>query len=287
MSLVHRTARLGLVALLATAWVGCGDDDAFSDDDDDGADDGTTIDAGDGDEIDAGEPDAAPSPDAAPTPDAATFDAAPPDGGGIDASLPPDAGEIDAGTPDAGPPDAGPVDAGTPDAGTPDAGPPDAAPPDDLDGEFLLGIVAGIFPDAPIRFITTVDFTPSGGGGTAGTADFSFQAINAAVCVPGQGGFPVNAPPLVANDVPINADGTFTIEFIGQTLPGPSNPVPVTGIQCTDLTANITVNGTIVSADVTCGTVETPLLPLTFGAIRIPPGTIGDANLPPPLTACP
>ena len=32
---------------------------------------------------------------------------------------------------------------------------------------------------------------------------------------------------------------------------------------------------------------ETLMLAGTFGAIRIPPGTVGDDNLPAPVVACP
>jgi hypothetical protein len=290
MSLVHRTAFLALSALLAVASGACGDDDALSDDG--GADDdGTRADAGGGGgESDAGggNGDAAPplpdggKPDGGGDTDGGTR----PDGGDADGGTP-DAAPGDAGTPDAGQPDAAPPDAAPPDGAPPDAAPPDAALPDPQDGEFLLSVAVELFPNNPIRFITTVEFTQVGEGGTA---DFTFQPIIAPNCVPETSGFPVGTPVTVTG-IPIAADGTFNIDLVGATLPGPANPIPLPGIQCTELTGNVSVTGAIVNPDLSCGDAEvtagTITIPGSFGAIRIVPGTVGDDNLPAPVSACP
>ncbi len=136
-------------------------------------------------------------------------------------------------------------------------------------------------PNDPIRFIATVDFT---GAGEGGTADFSFQPLIAADCVADMGGLPVGEP-FASNGVPVGADGTFQMTLNG-TLPADANPVPA--LQCQELAAEIEVTGQIISADLSCGTVVVlGTIMGTFGAIRIPPGTVGDENLPAPLTACP
>lgn len=287
MEAVMSPARAALVALsvsLATSAFGCGDDDAQPDD---GDDQGTVADASTGDPDggdgaapdagrgkadaapgdgggDGGEPDAGGgAPDGGGDPDAGT----PPDAGGND-----DAGPIDAGTPDGGPLDAGPLDGG---------GPVDAGP-DPLDGQFLLGIRLALAPTAPaVRFITTVD-------ATGASADFTFQAITAANCLDGGGGgFPVGNTES-APGIAIAPNGTFQLTLTTVTLPAEANSV-----LCSELSAeSISVQGTVASPDLTCGTITvnaTGLPPLagTFGAIRIPTGTVGDENLPAPVTSCP
>jgi hypothetical protein len=289
MSLIHRLAVVLHLALLTIAIAACGDDNAprggggDDDDDDDGG--GTMVDAGD--TPDGGQPDAGVEPDAGGSPDGGDRDAGgSPDGGDRDGGGAPDAGDRDgggapdAGETDAGAPDAGPTDAGEPDAGEPDAGEPDAGP-DELDGEFLLALVAIILPDSPIRFITTVDFTPTDGG--AGTAVFTFQPIIVDSCAPGMGGLPVGDP-VTTPPVDIAADGTFQIGFVDLVLPAQANP-----LTCEELTASsVDVDGTVQSPDLTCGTgLLIGTIEGTFGAIRIEPGTVGDANLPEPVTACP
>lgn len=290
MSFVHRRAGVLFSALVATLLLACGDDRAArgggggGDDDDDGA--GSTADAGGGGAPDSGggAPDASGGrKDAGGTADGGTADGGSDkdaggasDAGDIDGGAAPDAGDLDGGAA----PDAGQVDAGTPDAGEPDAG------ADPFDGEFLLSLVApAVNPNNPIRFIATVDFTQGGGG--AGTADFSFQPIIAPECTPDSGGLPVGDA-VVVTGVPISAQGTFDISLSGATLPGQANPLPIPGIMCTDLPAQLDVAGAIVSTDLTCGTITAlGSVPGTFGAIRIPPGTVGDANLPDAVTACP
>ena len=284
MSFVHRRAGVLLSAIVSSLLVGCGDNNepihgGGGDDDDDGA--GAMSDAAGGGAPDGGsgvKPDAnSDDQDAGGKADAGDLDgggdedAGEPDGGDRDGGAAPDAG-IDAGTPDAGD-----LDGATPDAGEPDAG------PDELDGEFLLAIAANLAPASPIRFITTVDFTPT--GGSAGTADFTFQPIIAENCAAGMGGLPVGAA-FTSPGIEIAADGTFQIALSNVTLPAEANT-----ILCAELTADlIEVSGTMRGPDLTCGdvTVTSGTLQLlgTFGAIRIAPGTIGD-DLPDPVAACP
>jgi hypothetical protein len=279
MSLPHSTALLALSALLATASLACGDDDAGGD-----GGDGTVADASAGEpDASRGEPDAnRGGEDAAPTIDSGVE----PDGGGK-----PDAGREDAGSPpdagggdDAGTPDAGTLDAGTPDAGPLDAGGPPDAGVDPFDGEFLLSIRLNLAPDAPpVRLITTVDFTGSSEGGSA---DFTLQPISASICLGGAtGGFPVGDA-ATANGIPVGTDGRFQIALTNVAVPADAN-----SILCTALTGNINVAGAVVTPDLTCGTITVSALgqqlPGTFGAIRIPPGTVGDPNLPAPVTSCP
>jgi hypothetical protein len=275
MSSVHRPAGFLLSALFAVGLAACGDNNAAP-----GADDGEDDDGG-----------------GATLPDASGADpdsgGGQPDGGGgdKDAGDRPDAGDVDGGSdrdagdvPDAGDRDGGGApDAGDPDAGTPDAGEPDAGP-DPLDGEFLLALRANALPDARIRLITTVDFTAT--DGDTGVADFTFQPIVATNCSAGMGGLPVGAATTVS-DIPIDGEGAFQIVLSQLTLPALAN-----AITCTEVVVDeIDVLGTVQSPDLTCGTVtvtlDTLVLAGTFGAIRIPPGTVGDANLPEPVVACP
>jgi len=289
MTLRNRTACFALCALIAAAGSACGDDDDALTDDGDGQ--GTAADAagGDGaaDAASGGEVDAAPGGedgggrldggalDGAAVEDAGSL----PDGGDLDGGAAPDASPADGGPLDGGgAPDAGPADGGVPDGGAPDAG------PDPFDGEFLLSIRVDLFPNAPIRLITTVDFTP---GGEGGTADFTFQPIKFGGCAPeGNGGLPVGDP-FTAAGIGVDGAGAFEIGLADVTLPAGAN-TPL----CIELTAeSINVAGTVRGPDLTCGEVTVGALggqlTGTFGAIRIPPGTVGDANLPEPVTECP
>lgn len=266
MSFVHRSACLALTTLLAAASGACGDNNAARNDDgDDGG--GTLPDgAGGGGELDASvQPDAAGSDiDASPGLDAGDVDG----GGDEDAGTRPDGGDIDAG----GKPDGGELDAGAPDAGS-----------DPLDGEFLLSLEAAQLPGVPVRFITTVDFTGSEEGGTA---DFTFQPIIREACAAGMGGLPVGEP-FTTPGIAVDGKGAFQIVIADVTLPALASP-----LGCAEVTADsIEVSGTVQSPDLSCGdvtvTIGTGELLGTFGAIRIEPGTVGDANLPEPVTACP
>jgi hypothetical protein len=275
MSSVHRPAGFLFSALFALGLAACGDNNAapWADDGDDDDGDGATLpDASGGDpdsgggQADAGGGDK----DAGDQPDAGDLDG----GSDRDAGDVPDAGGLDGG----GAPDAGEPDAGTPDGGAPDAG------PDPLDGEFLLALQADLAPDVRIRLITTVDFTDGGGG--AGVADFTFQPIVATNCSVEMGGLPVGATTTV-NAIPIDVEGAFQIVLSQLTLPALAN-----AFTCTEVVVDeIDVLGTVQSPDLTCGTVSVTLdtieLAGTFGAIRIPPGTVGDENLPAPVVACP
>jgi hypothetical protein len=87
----------------------------------------------------------------------------------------------------------------------------------------------------------------------------------------------------------VAADGTFQVMFQNVMIPGAANPV--TGM---DLTANVTLDGTIRSPDRYCGDVTgmvtAPVaLDLSgshFGAIRVSATAIG-SSLPAPDFTCP
>ena len=148
----------------------------------------------------------------------------------------------------------------------------------------MLALSANALPDARIRLITTVDFTAT--DGEAGVADFTFQPIVATNCSEEMGGLTVGAATTVS-DIPIDDEGAFQIVLSQLTLPALAN-----AITCTEVVVDeIDVLGTVQSPDLTCGTVtvtlDTLVLAGTFGAIRIPPGTVGDDNLPEPVVACP
>ncbi len=141
-----------------------------------------------------------------------------------------------------------------------------------------------MLPNTRIRLITTVDFTAT--EGDAGVADFTFQPIVATNCSAEMGGLPVGEPTTVSG-IPIDGEGAFQIVLSQLTLPALAN-----AITCAEIVvAEIDVLGTVQSPDLTCGTVTVTLgtaeLAGTFGAIRIPPGTVGDENLPEPVVACP
>jgi len=157
----------------------------------------------------------------------------------------------------------------------------------EIDGEFLLSISVVIAPDNTVRFIATSDINIEGG---AGTLTLSFQPLKVDQCQPtGNGGTEVGDP-LAANDLGVDAAGVFQLTHDGASVDGKANP-----ISCSEIVADLVLDGVIQSEDLFCGDVsgqahqplDISLDGSTFGAIRIEPGTRGDANLPEPVTSCP
>lgn len=195
-------------------------------------------------------------------------------------------------TTDGATPDASGGD-GTPDAAveTPDAAvvTPDAAvgggDPADIAGSFLLSIQTPL--GGPLRLIADVEYTAAGEGGTA---DFTFQPIVATNCDEKTGGQPAGDPVTVTG-VTINADGTFELALDDVTVDGSANAI----ICDAEIQADLVVTGGVNDADLNCGTISgmvtapvmAPLDGSTFGAVRVEPGTVGDANLPTPVIECP
>ena len=160
----------------------------------------------------------------------------------------------------------------------------------DINGEFLVTLAPGFFPDRLLQFIATVELTT--GAGT-GTADFSFQPIYAEICAENMGepemtGTPVGDP-LEATGVEIDGAGAYEFMFDEAQVDGRANAV-----SCGAILADITLTGIIQSPDVWCGEASgmvkapTPanLEGSTFGAIRIEEGTVGE-DLPDPQPVCP
>ena len=157
----------------------------------------------------------------------------------------------------------------------------------EIDGEFLLAIVPNFAPNNTLRFIITVDIEITG---STGLADLSFQPLKAEQCQPeGNGGTPVGDA-IVHEDAEVNDSGAFEMTAENAMVDGQANDV-----SCGPIRADLTLLGQIRSDDIFCGDITgmvyepipTTLEGSTFGAIRVEPGTVGDANLPEPLKACP
>ena len=157
----------------------------------------------------------------------------------------------------------------------------------EIDGEFLLAIVPSIDVNSTLRFAVTSEITIDG---TSGTLSLSFQPLAVDECPtpPGNGGTEVGDP-IVASDLAVDEGGAFELTTDGVMLPAKANDVT-----CSDIVANLTLNGLIKSENLFCGDVSGQVVTTgsnlegsTFGAIRIEPGTRGDANLPEPVKACP
>ncbi len=156
----------------------------------------------------------------------------------------------------------------------------------EIDGEFLLSIGVVFAPDSPLRFVATSAITIEGG---TGTLTLSFQPLAFDTCDGGNGGNEVGDP-LDSPDLEVDAAGVFQVTHDGASVDGKANP-----ISCGTIVADLVLDGVIESEDLFCGDVsgqahqplEVSLDGSTFGAIRIEPGTRGDADLPTPVTACP
>lgn len=155
----------------------------------------------------------------------------------------------------------------------------------EIDGEFLLSIGPSIAPNSTLRFAVTSDITIDG---TAGTLSLSFQPLASENCDEGNGGNEVGEV-IEASDLPVDEGGAFNLTTEGVALSRLANDVT-----CSDIVADLVLDGLVKSEDMFCGDVSGRVVTTgsnlegsTFGAIRIEPGTRGDANLPEPLKACP
>lgn len=152
----------------------------------------------------------------------------------------------------------------------------------DITGQFLLTIVpVPINPDSNISYIADVVMNQDG---DAISLDLEMRALNFRTMEP------VNPDaPDVWNAVEVNKNtAEFALELAGTTIPGSANSaVPGLAVMVTGGMAL-----TIQTPEVWCGTLTgrtqlgTSLNGSTIGAIRIEPGTLGDA-LPDPVRACP
>ena len=156
----------------------------------------------------------------------------------------------------------------------------------EIDGEFLLTIQPSFDANHFLKFVVTSDITIDG---DSGSLNLTVQPLKADRCPPmGDGGTEVGDA-IVANDLPVDANGSFVLEQDGLMVTMLANDVT-----CSDIVANLVLTGFIKSEDLYCGDVSgrvtttgSSLDGSTFGAIRIEPGTRGDANLPEPVKACP
>jgi len=155
----------------------------------------------------------------------------------------------------------------------------------EIDGEFLLTIQPSFDANHFLKFVVTSEITIDG---DAGSLNLSVQPLAAERCDEGNGGNEVGDP-IVANDLAVDVNGAFELTEDGVMVTMLANDVT-----CTDIVANLVLNGLIKSEDLYCGEVSgrvtttgSNLDGSTFGAIRIEPGTRGDANLPESVKACP
>ena len=152
-----------------------------------------------------------------------------------------------------------------PAAATTDTGDPGLdLPQSGSSGLYLLAVSTIISPQLPLQFLATVD------AADPALWDLSLQPL---ALDQGQTGSPQTpvGDPLVFDDVAV-VDGGFTIDFGETLLPGQTNPI--TG---SDITATITMSGTVVDPDFFCGLVggmvTMPLMTSidgsTFAAVRV------------------
>jgi hypothetical protein len=168
-----------------------------------------------------------------------------------------------------------------PDAGIidePDAEPLDVIP--NITGHFLVALSPVVAPDARILYIATTDMTPTTSGGVVDIQALTALDRDTFDPVP-------DTDPLASMGNEVNLAGQFEAPVRGD-VPGRANP-----LSGQPLIIDVTLLGTIVDEDLWCGiangvetTLNIDLNGSTFGAIRIPEGTTGDA-LPDPLAACP
>ena len=179
------------------------------------------------------------------------------------------------------------ADDGAPDAAveTPDAAveTPDAAV---IEGdEFLLGIsLSALGQTGVIRAVATVALDGA-------SADISLQALQSDVCVDKgtpASGEPIGEP-LVATDVAIGVDGTFTINFVDADIPAGAIGIM---LACTlPVTADtLDVSGQLLKDGTFCGTIEGTAVGMdisgTFGTVAIEADTPPE-DLPEPVLECP
>jgi hypothetical protein len=130
-----------------------------------------------------------------------------------------------------------------------------------IDGEFYT-VAEYLDTDRYFRFITTNDFA----GVTENTGRLNWTAI----ALDRDTLEPVGEP-FVADDIPVNSDGTADIPLIGK-LVGRANSV-----SGSDADLDAIIHAQVRSADFVCGDLTgsagpSPVDGSTFGSIRIPPG---------------
>jgi hypothetical protein len=147
----------------------------------------------------------------------------------------------------------------------------------DISGKFLLAVGTTIDPNKPLQFTADNKLTLNTDG--TGTLDVEIQALSA------MGRMPVGNK-ITKTGIAVAADGSFEIVAGTVMVPGAANPI--TG---GDIVADLTLVGSIRSADSYCGTVRGKLMmPImldlagsTFSAVRIPASGV----LPSPEIKCP
>lgn len=151
-----------------------------------------------------------------------------------------------------------------------------------ITGTFLLAVHAGFEtsndPAFYIQFVTTFELTATG---DTALLDGSYVPLCTHATCSERTMLP---PALVDNDRAVAADGTFAQPVVGM-IPGGANPISGTPAALDGL-----LNGTIISADLICGSVsgeaaDLDLAGSTFAAIRVTDTT--PAALPAPTAACP
>jgi hypothetical protein len=176
----------------------------------------------------------------------------------------------------------------------------DAAPPidaavcndlPDINGQFLFGFASTINPETPLQFIANVTLTENGDG----TSSMAMSLQPLVLEAPARPEDPPLRTPigdLIASPPPVKISETCqaTLVYERKTVPGRANPLTYS-----QATATLEVQVEIRTADLFCGPVNGDVVAPTmisvdgsnFGAIRITPGTIGDAALPQPVSRCP
>lgn len=152
-------------------------------------------------------------------------------------------------------------------------------------GQFYLALSPSFAPEALLEFLATTEVGTSGAVATIAVSlePLCTQADQCSLGQPIGGAFAADAATL-------DDSCKFTLDVTQMTIPGGANTV-----SGSELIANLVVSGELLSADSFCGTVDGTVAPTgasipvdnsTFAAVRVAPGTTGDA-LPTPASACP
>lgn len=139
----------------------------------------------------------------------------------------------------------------------------------DFSGDFLLAAATVVDPTLPFQWIATFDYNGDADGGTV-DVELQALALDAGSTTTPRTFF---GQPLVFADVPVAADGTFTIDIGPLVIPAETNPIIAIDADV-DMAA---FDGQVVDADNICGTfsgdVVSPIMQSlagsTFGAIRV------------------